>query len=129
MDGLALIIGLGIYGFIWAYIALKMDFEKHFFLQLLVLGFLAVLLLQVPRAAIEYGQDCTTVLSNQTVSGNFTSYEYREECFNHGDTDVTFFKAATWWVRIFWTYLIVWIIYHLTVKLIDYFKRKKGSIV
>lgn len=125
-DGLTLVVALGLFMFLFAYIAFKLDASKHSFFQLLIIGFLAFMATQLPRAAIEYGDDCGLVVANETVLGNVTSFDYVTVCDERGSTDETFLKASLWFVRVWVAWVLIYILWSFGQFVVGFWKGRGG---
>lgn len=98
MTSIVLIVGIFAVVFILSYIAFKVDKEKHFFLQLIILLFVVVVLHLIPKAVLDYTQAFGTGL--------------------------IFYKAVLWFVRIFWGYILFYIFYELGYPLLKKLRVK-----
>jgi len=79
MDATALIIAIGVVCFLLLYFAFNLK-EQHFLMQLMALFFFVFLMFLIPKAALDYEQNCAMVL-NQTkeiyqYGNNFTGYHW-----------------------------------------------------
>ena len=87
------IIILGVFAicFLLLYTAFKIDKEKHFILQLIILIFTIVVMILIPKTIMDY-------------SDNFA-------------TAGIFYKAVLWFIRIFWVYMFFYLIKEMIVPL------------
>lgn len=111
MEALALIVGIGIAAFLLMYFAQSLD-KEHFLLKLLLLFFFFYMLILIPKAALDYNDNCDFVVTNSTLSTPITYYEYKYLCeTNTNSTTTTFYKVLVWLQRLFITYFFVYVIY------------------
>jgi len=117
MIELSLIAGIGIVCFLLLYFAFNLK-EEHFLMQLLTLFFFVFLMFLIPKAALDYNDNCGMVINQTTRSfidaNNFTdinSYTYYCEP-NTKTTAVTFYKIITWFVRMFALYVLIYLIWY-----------------
>lgn len=129
-SGLILVFGIGIVSLLVLYLAFSLD-KEHFFFKLLLLFFLFPLLTLIGKVAIDYDDYCEIMISGTNVSGNYTSYDYDNYCFDTpGNTSNSFFKSLTWLMRFFYVYAFMYFNYDFwmkkwLVKMFRRFKRKK----
>lgn len=84
--------------------------------------FAVLVMLFVPWLSM--GQTCNTVVANQTVAGNVTSFVHTTYCYeNPSNIGTTFFKIITWIFRIFTVYIVL----AFFAQLIDTVKAYKGG--
>lgn len=127
MEGLVLVVALAAFGFVLSYIGFNLDKGKHYFLQVIIIGVVIVTLgTQLPRAAIDYEQECDIVIANETVNGNVTSYEYTQQCEDRTNAPETFAKAGFWFIRIFFAYLFFYLLFTLGKPFMEWAKGRMG---
>jgi len=114
--------GVGLISFILLYIAFKIDFETHWFLQLVLIGIVIHLGLLVPATFVTLNEECYPVVNTSTTVGATTSYTYDDYC-NTKDitTPTSFYKGYLWVIRLFWIYAVI---YGLKI-LSDYLRGRK----
>jgi len=129
--GLELIIGLGIVGGLLAYLFFRMSekelYDKHFLLRLLLLGCLFGVFILVGKVGLDSMTQCTVEVSNSTVDGGVTSFEYEQFCFETPETTgLTFYKLTLWIVRLISAYILVYLFYEIFLWLRDLIKGIRG---
>lgn len=111
LDGLSLLIGLGIIAFLFLYFIFNLD-EKHFLLKLLMSFFFIGILLLIPKVLIDHQDNCNVVIANETVTGNVTSYEYKEHCETDTyNTPTILYKTIMGFIRIYILYIFLYFNY------------------
>ena len=66
----------------------------------------------LPKAALDDQEACQLIVSNQTTDGNVTSFEYEERCdTTPASTATTFYKTISMLTRIFYIYMLVYIVW------------------
>jgi hypothetical protein len=118
MDPLTILLGvmgLAFFLFLFGYLG---D-EPGGLLRMVVWTFAIILLLFIPW--LVNMPTCEVVVKNETVSGNFTAYEYDSFCYeNLGKIGTSFLKIVTWLYRIFVFYIIISLFIRLKEYLIQY---------
>ena len=105
---LSLILAIGIVCFLILKIAFNLD-EQHFLLKLLLIMITLSIMILIPKVAVDTNDHCDFVLSNTTVSGNLTSYQYDHLCVeNVKRTDTIFYKSYLFFLLIFVLYVLVY---------------------
>ena len=129
MIALSLIIGIGVVCFLLLYFAFNLK-EQHFLLQLLALFFFIFLMFLIPKAALDYNDNCGMVINQTSRSfidaNNFTdtnTYMYYCEP-NNKTTALIFYKTVTWFVSMFALYVLIYLIWY-SFKWIDGVVRGK----
>lgn len=108
---LGLILGVGIFSFLICYFSFKLD-DKHHLLRVLGLFFFVFSLILLPKVAIDNNNYCNIEISNTTIQGNITSYEYVYFCSpNTNTTDTAFYKLVIGFVSSFAMYVLVYLSY------------------
>jgi len=89
----SLITILGVFAvcFLLLYTAFKIDKEKHFILQLIILIFTMVVMILIPKGIMDFTNDYATA--------------------------GIFYKAVLWFIRVFWVYLFFYLIKEIIVPL------------
>jgi hypothetical protein len=95
---LVIIFGVFSFCFILIYIAFKVNPEKHFYLQLIILLFVIVITVIIPKAILDYTSDFTTA--------------------------TTFYKAVTWFIRVFWIYVFFYVVFEFIKPLLENLRIK-----
>lgn len=114
---LELIIGIAACCIVLLYLAFSWDKKEHWLLQLFTCIFVVFLLTLVPKAGLDNKDTCEIVLANETVNGNFTSYDYMNHCESNAyTTHTTFFKSISFFTKVFIAYLFVYFNYVLWIK-------------
>lgn len=91
LSGLVIIAGVFAVCFLLLYTAFKLDKEKHFILQLIILMFTVVVMILIPKGIIDF-------------TNNFA-------------TAGIFYKATTWFIRIFWGYMFFYLLFEIFTPL------------
>jgi hypothetical protein len=122
MDGLSIITGIGITVLLLLYLAFNLEQTKEMVALKLLTVFAALgLLLFIPATTINLQNDCG-ILSNGTyLCFNSTGGQITPEATNVG---INFYEAYTWYIIIFFAYLVVYASYRLFKWIID--KRITG---
>jgi hypothetical protein len=112
MGNVTLLLALGIFGFMLLFMFFKLRSDgqekEHFFLQLLVLGFLLGVFLLIGKVGLDDKDFCSWNVANSTASGDVTSYVYHYDCeVNTNTTSDTFFVSITWLVRCVVIYVFI----------------------
>lgn len=116
---LTLVIGMGIIAGILFYVSFSLE-KKHFLLQLLCIIFALLSLNIMTATMVESRSECTTELSNTTIIGNVTDYQYSQVCQTRElQSPVTLFKVMTWFLRLFLTYVVI----YFFIEVITYIKE------
>lgn len=93
MSGIILVVACAVTAAIFFYFASTLD-EKHFFLKLLTVFFGIFGLMFVAKTAVDNNSNCDIVVRNQTIVGNFTSFEYTRYC----ETDLHTTDSKLFWL-------------------------------
>lgn len=123
------IIGLGIILFFFIYTAFTLD-DKHAFLKIILFFFSFYLVLLCAKVVLDDQQDCEILLKNETVTGNFTNYDYERVCFDTGNnTGNIVFKIVNYLIRLFNWYMYFLIVYIAGefIGLNNLFRNKIGA--
>lgn len=132
---LELIIGLGIVGFLLAYLFFKSgdDYQEHVLLRILLLGLLFGVFILIGSAGLDSTTSCDVIISNQTeyeVVGNatVTEFSYDTLCYEKGsdNTALSFYQLTLWIVRLVSTYLIIYLVYKIFLWTRDVIGGKRG---
>lgn len=111
METLAFIFGIGIISFILLYIA-KLLHKEHKSFQFILIAFVFLNILLIPKAIIDTQNTCENVLSNSTLIENVTTFEYAEICQeNTNSTADWFFKLGMLLFTLFLMYCFYYIFY------------------
>ena len=126
INGIILILGLGIVSFLLLYLAFQCLDQEHIFLRLIITFFVIYLLFMVSRATEGNTTQCQPIL-NQTQTTTTYSYinasqinttttnetnTYGTYCIDDGtSTGSLFYMLMTWFIRIFAVYILVYYIY------------------
>lgn len=113
MEALALIVGIGIVCFILLYFAFNLE-KQHIVLKLLLILTSMSLLILVPKAGLDYKDNCDIVVENSTLNStnNMTTYDYIYFCnTNDNSTQSSFYKVFLWFIRAFILYLAVYFVW------------------
>jgi hypothetical protein len=111
-----LIIGLGIVGFLIAYLFFQSKDEKeHLLLRILLLGILFGVFVLIGKASLDSTTQCSLELNQTVTDGNTTNYSYAPICYSvtENTTALTFYKVTLWIVRLISLYLLVYFIWHV----------------
>lgn len=128
----SVIIGIGIVAFIISYIFFKTDdydsFRGNVALKILLLGVLLSLFVLVGKATYDSNTVCELVVTNQTVSGSETSFNYESFCYESVSTNTAelFYISTLWIVRLLGSALIIWLFYQIFVYLDSIIRGKRG---
>ena len=113
METLAFIFGIGIMSFILLYIA-KLLNEEHKSFQFILIAFVFLNILLIPKVIIDTQNSCENVLSNSTVIENVTTFEYIEICQDNPHTTTDwFFKLGMLLFTLFLMYCFYYIFYKI----------------
>lgn len=119
MGGAILINSLAVVGVLLVILFFKLndsEDKKHFLLQLLLLGFILGIAVLVGKTALDYKDDCSWLVMNDTISGDYTVYNYDYQCHENTNTTAeTFYKVTTWIMRIVAIYIFLYFVYELLV--------------
>lgn len=99
LTSIATIAGIFAICFLLLYVAFNVDKEKHFILQLLILGFVVVVTILIPKVILDFTNDYSTSL--------------------------TFYKATIWFIRLFWVYLFFYLLSEMFAPLKKFRVRLK----
>ncbi len=111
MNVIALVLGLGISGFLMLYLAFKLE-KEHGFLKLILIFFFFFMLLLIPKVAVDDKNYCDFVVQNITTSAPVDHYEYAWVCAtNPNTTPTTFYQVITWLQRLFGLYVFIYLSY------------------
>ena len=115
MSYAVLIAGLGIIGFLLAYLFFKFEDKQHELLRLLLLGCLFGVFVLVGKVGLDSNNRCELLLSNQTVSDGVTVFEYESLCYevSESNSGLVFYKLTMWIVRLISGYLLVYLFYYI----------------
>lgn len=128
--GLEIIFALGIASFLLLYFSLnyKSGNEGSSFdtiIRFMGFTFFFISLILLGKGAIDYKDNCTTFISNATIEGNTTLYEYDYNCVtNEYNTPLQFYDTMLWLFRIFMTIVVLYLCLHAINKLMELFKRR-----
>lgn len=125
MDGLSIIVGIGIVSFMIIYFSTSID-ESHRWMKLLSMFFGLALLILIPFSLLNVQTNCDVVVDNATlVNANLTHYDYVSFCHTQEiDSISTFYKVTTWFYRIFIAYVVVYLMVFSLKALWDSVKRR-----
>jgi len=127
MGSAIIIAGLVAFAFIVLYMAGKIDEEKHVFLRIILFSITAICLLLIPKAVLDDNDYCSVIVSNATVSGSTTSYEYDRFCEeNANDTSSIFWKLANWFIIIWASYVGIYYFYWVFRGLNNLWNKVRG---
>ena len=132
MGNLTILIGISIFVFILGYICFKLDRQKHFLLQLLILFFIFANMIMLAKVTFDDKDNCDWLIQNvTTVNGTNTTelYEYDYKCStNTSTTPTTFYNGVMWFVGVVAIYFIGFILWEFGKKsetLIRMFEKMK----
>ena len=115
MGGAILISALGFVGLILGVLFLKLgqnEDQKHYPLQILLLFFILGIIVLMGKTTLDYKDNCAWLVSNDTVAGNTTIYQYAYTCSaNTANTSNTFYEWTIWIMRIIALYMCAYLIY------------------
>lgn len=107
-----LIISIGIVCFLLLYFSFNLE-KKHFLLKLIITFVVFFMVLLIPKININY-ENCTNEITNQTISGNITTYEYKLICKEQtSQTGLSFYKNYLTYIVIFIIYIFVYFVYEV----------------
>ena len=119
MSGAILINSLAIVGALLLILFFKLneaEDKKHFLLQLLLLGFVLGIIVLAGKTALDYKDDCSWLVNNDTVTGDTTSYNYTYQCHtNENNTASIFYNITVWVMRIVAIYILLYFVYEILV--------------
>lgn len=112
MEAISLIIAIGIFCFLLLYFAFQLDKKEHFILIFLLICFFIITLPMIPKATLDFKDTCDFVVNSSTTVGDQTSYTYDYKCEETvHNTSNTFFKISQFLNRLFWAYIIIFILW------------------
>jgi len=117
--------------FLLAILVFILDKEKHPVLAFLALAFFILSLVLIPRTVLDDNNNCDIVIANSSVTGNSTHYNttFQYSYFCNAVTKTTastFFKTVMWFIRLFFVYALVYMIYLIGTFWTDYVRKKGG---
>jgi len=125
MDGLSIVVGIGIVSFMIIYFSTTID-DSHKWMKLLGMFFGLAMLILIPFSLLNVQTNCEAVVSNATfVNSTFTHYDYQSFCHTQELQSInTFYKLTTWFYRLFIAYVIIYIMVVSLSALWDSVKRR-----
>lgn len=122
MGAETIMVGAAIFSFFLIYAMTKLD-DKHWPLKIFML-FFSIFSMMILSQSVSLGsQDCSWLVSNSTVSGSTTTYEYGYECEAlSGNPDQTLFGIVFWFFIISIIYSFLFILYLLIKVFRNYLK-------
>ena len=112
-----LIIGLGIVAFLLLFfVYIIRDIDEHFALRLLALFFFLLVMLLIPKVAIDTNSNCDwlTINTTQLIEGNTTTTLYGSDYVCEDKTTNTpniFYKIVIGFIGIFYLYIVLYFIW------------------
>lgn len=114
---IATILGVAVVGLILLFIAFKLD-EDHIIWKLFIILMVSLMLIFVPKAAIDSNKNCVVAPVSSTIQNGVASYNYDLVCSENEETTASnFFKTYMWIVRILFIYLMLYIFLRATNNL------------
>lgn len=127
MNGLLLLIGIGIVCFILVCLSYSFD-NEHKVIKIGLLLFVMFLLTLIPKVLVDESSRCQVEINSTTTIGNTTSYTYLSTCNpDTSNTRTTLFKSVQRVLLLLVTYFFVYIAYTFLSKT-EKFKRVMGKI-
>lgn len=128
MSSAVLVAGIGIIGFLLAYLFFKLEDDKHQFLRLLMLGCLFGVFVLVGKVSLDSGVVCSLTLSNTTEFNSTIFFEYGTVCHSvsEANTGLTFYKLTLWIVRLLSAYLLIFLFWRIFKWTSDWIGGKRG---
>jgi hypothetical protein len=110
-----LIIGMGIVGFLLAYLFYQGEDKTHLLLRILMLGALFGIFVLIGKAGLDADTSCELVVNSTLVEDNLTIFSYDPVCYQitSSNTASTFYKVTLWIVRLISLYLVIYFIYEV----------------
>jgi hypothetical protein len=110
-----LIIGMGIVGFLLAYLFFQGEDKTHLLLRILMLGALFGIFVLIGKAGLDSNTSCELLVNASVVDGNSTSFTYEPVCYQitQSNTASIFYNITLWIVRLISLYLVIYFIYEV----------------
>jgi hypothetical protein len=104
---LAVTIGVGIIALVLLAYSSLISSEKHGVLKNFIMMIILPLLLIIPASLMLEQQDCTTQVTNTTVTGNTTAYAYGDVCYSHNNGSTMLLKVYSVILILMMFYIII----------------------
>lgn len=92
------------------FIAFKLN-EDHKYLRIVALAFFFLMLILIPKATLDYTDNCAVVVSNATDLGMTISYNYDYYCAeNEFTTALIFYRLMLAFIGIISLYFLIYLI-------------------
>ena len=116
MDPIAFIVGIGIFCFLLLYIAFNLE-KNHVWFKIFTVLFVIVFLALVPKVLVDEEDYCGFVVTNSTMLGNTTSFQYGHQCVpNTYQSTSLFFKGWAFFLGFTMVYILVFLVWYLLNK-------------
>lgn len=129
MSSAVLIGGLGVVALILMLLFFKLSDDpdkKHFFLQVLFLGFIVMVIVLIGKASYDEKDHCSWLVANSTTSGSTTSYSYDYTCETNTQTTASLFYRLTTWIM-YITIVYIGLYYAYETFMFVAFRKKGGG--
>ena len=98
------------------------DEGKHYILQVLFLGFIIGVIVLIGKTAIDYKDNCAWLVSNSSLSGATTLYEYTYECSENTNNTASILYQVCLWI---FSITVIYIFLYYFYEVFNYFKIKR----
>ena len=116
IESIILVFGMGLVGLLILIFMHALD-DKQIILKLLLSFFLFFIVILMAKGILDTNSDCSIIVANQLMAGNYTSFSYAQMCFPTGkNTPLIFYKASIWMMILYFMYIFVYINYYLWVE-------------
>lgn len=132
MSEFVLMAGLGIVGFLLAYLFFNFGkdeiSQKHYLLRLLLIGCLFGVFVLIGKVGLDSGVTCELVVNNTYENNTIINYEYERVCFDNTDasTGLTFYNLTLWIVRLISSYILIYLFYEIFMYMRKIISGKRG---
>lgn len=119
-----LIIAGGIFSFLLLMLAQTIE-KEHKLLKIVIYGFAVICLVLVAKGSVEDANPCDLIVTNQTVSGNVTTFEYGTHCYaaTNNSNSTTLYRLSLGFLSIFMLYIMVFYLIVAVRKVIEVFRK------
>lgn len=118
MAGTVLLGAMGIVAFLLLLLFFKLgqDEKKHYLFQILILSFVFVIIVLLGKTGLDYKDNCSWLVTNSTVSGSITSYQYGYQCStNTSNSANIFYEVTVWIMRVTGIYMFLYFLYEILI--------------
>lgn len=132
MSEVILMAGLGIVGFLLAYLFFNFGkdeiSQKHYLLRLLLIGCLFGVFVLIGKVGLDSSVTCDLLPSKSFENSTVITFEYERVCFDNTDsnTGLTFYRLTLWIVRLISAYILVYLFYEIFMYFNRMIRGKRG---